>query len=188
MAAQAVLDAAIEFCENSMVIRDIMDAGAITAGEATYALSAPAGQRVSRVLQAWLDGEPLAPTLADSLNMADATTGTPGRFYITRYGSGHLLNLYPNPRLSGGLLRAEVVLCPTRSATMLEDDLCDLWVDAVVSGAKARLMLIPDQPFSNNSLGMYHTSAALALIRRARIEGAKGQVRGSMRVAPHPFF
>jgi hypothetical protein len=84
-------------------------------------------------------------------------------------------------------LDLEVALKPARNATQLDDDLYNRWIEAVVAGALARLYMVPGQPFSDASAGLYQTGRAARLAVNARIEGSYGRVRGTMAVKFRPL-
>jgi hypothetical protein len=69
----------------------------------------------------------------------------------------------------------------------LENDLFDLWSDAVVYGAISRICSIPGQPFSDLVVSAAAASQAARLGGKARVEGSFNRVRGQMRVAPRKF-
>jgi hypothetical protein len=186
MAAQALVDAAIAFCEDSMVLREPLAPVAVVADTEAYTLVAPVQQQVARVLSVRLGDRELAAVMAEDVNLLPAATGRPMAFYTTRTGSALQVHLFPTPDEAGSLV-AQVALRPTKTADELEDDLFDLWSDAVISGAMARCMAVPGQPFSDPSGAAAYGSAAAALSRKARVESYHGRVRGSIRVRSRPF-
>jgi len=73
------------------------------------------------------------------------------------------------------------------TATQLDDDLFNMWSDAITSMAIARAMQIPDQPFTNFAQAKYLLDSAARQTNSARIDGNYGSIRGSMRVRARPF-
>lgn len=185
-AAQALVDAAIVFCEDTMVVRNQLDTFSTVVGQDAYELDVPLQQQVSRVLTVFVDDTPLPSWTAQGTPPSDDARNRPMAFYTTRSNSEFLLRLYPTPDKVYAV-KVVAALRPTRTATQLEDDLSSLWSDAVISGALARLMAVPSQPFTNPGEAMRMQMNAIQLARRARTEGNVGHVRGSMRVTPRPF-
>ena len=186
MASQALVDYAISFCEDSLVLRQTQEPIAVVANVSAYSLDAPADQQVARVIHVWLDGKLIQPLPSDVPIPGDGLVRRPTAYYTTRVDSELLVNLYPIPD-ADYTLTVETALRPTRDATTLQDDLFTLWVEPLVLGTLSTVMTIPDQPFSNPAAAMTYSARALQLSRKARIEGGIGRVRSSQRVAPRPF-
>jgi hypothetical protein len=186
LAQQALVDAAIVFCEESQVIRARLDEFSTTADQVSYELDAPAQQQVARILEVRVDGRPIPAVMAEDVNLITDAVGSPMAYYTDATGSEFTLRLFPVP---DGVYQVQVsaALRPTRTATSVEDDLFNLWSDAVISGALARLMLVPAQPFSNPAAAGGYGASAASAARKARIEGGFGRVRGSTGVTQRPF-
>jgi hypothetical protein len=186
LAQQALLDAAIAFCEESQVIRARLDSFPTVNAQVGYTLVAPLGQQVARVLEVRVDGRPIPMVMAEDVGMISDAVGRPMACYTDATDSTFELRLFPVP---DGVYQVQVTaaLRPTRDATEVEDDLFNLWSDALVSGALARLMAVPAQPFSNPALAGGYSVAALSAARRAKVEGSFGRVRGSTGVTQRPF-
>lgn len=186
--AQALVDSAIAFCEESLVQREVLDNLQTAANNNAYELDTPAQQQVARVISVSRDGQILKSIPADMKPAGTSQTGKPAGYYTRRNGSQLELVLVPTPdkRYSLGI---EVALRPNRSATQLEDDLYELWVETVVAGAVARITAIPNQPFSDPNKSVAAYASALLGARRARNEGAFGRLRGSItaRINPQKF-
>lgn len=176
--AQALVDSAIAFCDESMVLRAHLDAFWTVAGTALYELDAPPQQQVSRVLRVSLDGAFLSPTLPNTSH-AMSLSGRPTRYETSRADSVFELALYSVPD-GAYSVTVEAALRPLRDATQLEDDLMNLWVEPIVAGAIARAAAIPNQPFTDPGKAQNAALAATVGTRKARLEGSFGHVRGSV--------
>ena len=185
MAVQALLDSAVAFCEGSMALRHRLDTTTQMPGWGEVSLDLPPQQSVARVLTVWADGVKLQPTATENAP-ALAAIGAPVTYYTRRNDSEFQLVLYPTPAQSCKVA-VEVALRPTYSATAVENDLFDLWMPAVIAGAKALLMAIPDQPFSNPLMAPVHADEAARRTSKARIEGSYGRTRGEFRTQMRPF-
>jgi hypothetical protein len=186
MAQQALLDAAIVFCEDSQAVRSSLDTVYLVAGVAQYELDPPTAQAIATVLDVVIDGERLRSVYFDEVASLKPQKGKPTSYYTSRDGGAVVLHLYPTPdqRYTAAVT---VAARPTRSATVFDDDLVDFWADAVLSGAIGRLCAIPGQPFTSVELAVAAGSAAVSKSRDARRTASSGQIRGSMAVKGRPF-
>jgi len=192
LAQQAIVDSAIQFCDDSMVLRETLDSQTTINGQSTYELDAPSQQQITRILGVWADGVQLKSAAQETaVSMAHVSTdllstGWPAHFYTTRTGSELLLNLWPTPNTPISL-DVEVVTRPVRDATDLENDLYDFWMNAIVAGALGRLMAIPNQPFTNIELSMTYLAKASREASKARVDGNIGRVVSTQYITPRPF-
>lgn len=187
LAAQAVLDAAITFCEDSLAVREVLDPLTLQVALDQYELSPPSSQEVVRLLNVWVDGQLLQPVPAEQVDYAARQDGPPTHYYVLRQDEVLTLQLYPTPT-STGVLTAEVALRPTREATQLATDLYTYWLDAVLAGALMRLLVLPGASFANPAAMVHYQGRFAALVNRARIEGNRGRLRSSLRVRPQSFI
>jgi hypothetical protein len=188
LAAQVLIDAAIEFCDSSLVLRQNLDTFNTVVGRVQYDLDAPSAQHdINRVMGVTLDGKELVAGMAEAIR-GDMPTAPakPRGFYTDRTDSVFTLMLSPPPDEVYSVL-VNVALSPARTATQLDDDLYNTWLDPIVSNAIARAMQIPGQPFSNPAQAQILLNSAARQTVTSRIEGNYGLVRGSMRVRYRPF-
>ena len=188
MVDQVLVNAAIEFAENSMTLRQNLDPFNTIAGRVQYDLYPPTSNHdINRVMGVTLDGAELRPGMFEAIRN-DLPTGKakPRGFYTDRTDSTFTLMLSPPPDDSYQVVVA-ATLRPTRGATQLDDDLYNIWIDPIVSGAIARAMQVPDQPFTNFAQAQYLLDSAAKQTISSRIEGNYGLIRGSMRVRTRPF-
>jgi len=188
MADQVLVTSAIEFCSNSLVLRQDLDPFNTTVGQVSYDLDPPSAQHnIDRVMGVTLDGTELRPGMAEIIrNDLSTAQAKPRGFYTDRTDNTFTLRLAPPPDMVYPIVVA-VTLRPARSATLLDDDLYNIWIEPVVAGAIARAMQIPDQPFTNFAQAQYLLDIAAKQTNKSRIEGNYGLVRGSMRVRSRPF-
>ena len=186
LAQQVLVDSAIAFCEDTQVIRAELDEFQTRPGENAYELEAPSQQQVARVLDVKVSGRTLTAVVAEDVDLLMAAVGTPMAYYTDRTDSQFTLRLFPKPD-GEYAVKVRAALRPMRTATAVEDDLFDLWSDAVICGALSRAMNIPGQPFSDPAGAAYHMSMAINASRKARLEGNYGRIRGNSRVRGVPF-
>jgi hypothetical protein len=188
MVDQVLLNSAIEFTEDSLTLRQNLDPFKTSVGVVQYDLDPPTKYHdITRVMGVTVDGTELNAGLFEAIRN-DMPTGAakPRGFYTDRTDNTFTLMLSPPPDERYDVLVA-VALSPNRGATQLDDDLYNIWIDPIVSGAIARAMQIPDQPFTNFAQALYLLDSAAKKTNKSRIEGNYGMVRGSMRVRSRPF-
>jgi hypothetical protein len=188
MVDQVLINSAIEFAENSLTLRQNLDPFNTVVGKVQYDLDPPSKQHdINRVMSVNVDGKELQAGLAESLrNDMPTAVAKPRGFFTDRTDNTFVLRLSPPPDKVYPVI-VGVTLRPARSATQLDDDLFNIWIDPIVSGAIARAMQIPDQPFTNFEQANYLLSSAAKQTNTSRIESTYGLVRGSMRVRSRPF-
>lgn len=158
LARQALLDAAIEFCEETQIVQVTSEPQAVTEGLGVYDLDIGSQERVVATTKVWYGTASLSPAplihvnailaYVDSAGGTAAPRGTPQVFYEFAPGS---IGIYPVPKdMQANMLSARVTTKPKRTATQLNDILFDDWAETIVAGAKARIVAIPGQFFSAN--------------------------------------
>lgn len=194
---QAVRDACIEFCDATNIVQRVEVQG-VLAGEPQYVVSAPQQQRLVAVLQVAYNSNPLKYAPIDTVEhgaalragydaVVDPARGTPMTYYQTTPGDDAIY-LWPVPDTEvSDALAVRASFAPTRTATQVEDELFDDWLTEIVSGALARLMIIPAQPFTNPKLALEHERAFRAGVGAANAEARRGTGRGGLFVKPRPF-
>lgn len=195
VARQAVLAAAIDFCERSNLVEATLDAANTVAGEAEIALDVPRQQTIAMVTRAWFKTQELQLVARAHISAvqawnqevpgATAATGEPRECY---WIDGNTVGVHPAPATSeSGVLTVRAALRPTRNATAVADALFDNWVETIAAGALARIYATPGQPYSDMSTALARRQEFMTGIQRARIESATGRVQGELRVQMRPF-
>ena len=182
----AVLRAAVEFCEKSTAWRVLLDPIPLVDGTAEYALPLPADSRlvVIREKEVKLGGHALMP-VSDPAILSQTRTGVPSHYYQRTHGA---VVLYPTPASADGLaLTIFAVLAPKLSATTLPDILTDRYYEAISEGAKGILKRMPNQPWSDPARAADHYRLFQVKTAEARIEFEHGLVAGSMTITPRSF-
>lgn len=185
---QVLLNSAIEFAENSLTIRQNLDAFNTIVGVSQYDLDPPSSNHdINRVMSVAVNGKELVPGMAEVVrNDLSTAPATPRSFYTNRTDNTFTLKLYPTPDKVSRVV-VGVTLRPARSATYLDDDMYNIWIDPIVSGAIARAMQIPNQPFTDYARAEALLLSASKQTNSSRIESNYGLIRGSMRVRNRPF-
>jgi len=182
----AILDAATEFCRESLFLRERLDQTTVSAGEGEYIITPESGSgRIIRVFDAWIDGRRLEPLSAYDLSKSDWTTQSAPVVHGYTMLSENVMRLYPIPE-AGGELTGWVATAPNRNATSINDVLANRWLDALVFGAVARVMTSPvvggDKSGASTYRAMFNNE-----IQKARIEVNVGQTTKELTVRPRAF-
>lgn len=186
-AEQALRDTIIAFCDETQVIHEALTAFSAVAGTSDYTLAAPsANEAISRVLEVSVDGRAIRSVPSTDAFGLQAQSGTPTSFYTTRAGSQLKLVLYPTPDKAATVV-VDAALKPTRTATQVQDDLYDLWLDTLAAGAVSRIAAIPGQSFTDFPLAAVKQAEFISGLKKARIDGRTGRVKASARVTLRPF-
>ncbi len=187
--AQALVDAAIAFCEDTEVLRVRLDSFQTAKGESQYRLDPPDAQhRVNWLHAVRIAGERHVIDIVsrEETPADDALAGKPMQAYSSYDGAQFVVNLFPAPDSTYDLV-PEVSLRPKRGATMLADELFEKWVDAVVAGTLSRLLAIPNQPYTDPARALEAGTVFVALAQKARREARTGPGKSSMRVRQRPL-
>jgi hypothetical protein len=160
-----------------------------------YSITLPTGTAFVKGLEAWLNDAPIDPLPQDDLDneMNNTSFGfvglnwrtdvnLPTRFYFIDDNTVGLA-LAPN---AGGNLRILAALKPTRASTTFPNWIFERHIEAIAHGAKAKLMLIPKKPYSDQASGAFHLEQFNALIGEARIQAARARSRAPLRT--HTVF
>ena len=196
LAQQAIIDSAIEFCEETRIITTTVAPFGVIAGTGTYVLALPAGTASAVVDKVWFSTTQLYPASATSINAIlayvsstssiggteTARQGTPSEFYEFSPG---VIGVYPVPdRTTSGILSARVATKPTREATQLDDVLYNDWVEAICAGALYRICSIQGQYFSSDKTAAEEFAKFRLAINKATATRIRGRVSTSLSVKP----
>jgi hypothetical protein len=191
-AINALRRATIEFCERTHAWSELQeDPTPLEEGVHTYEIEAPAGARVELVLEVWVNGAPLTgKSMAEIGRLVPGwQTATANRpVYFNAEEGENQLRLFPIPAaLNGELLTARVAYAPTSTSNRIADSVANKDLEALISGALGRLMVMPNKAWSNAPLASYHLERFEAAITKRRIKKAHGNVSSSLSVAPRAF-
>ena len=185
---QVLVSSAIDFAESSLALRQNLDSFRTVIGIDQYDLDAPtANHDIDRVMSVAVDGKELSPGLFEAIrNDLPTANAKPRGFYLDRTDNVLTLKLSPPPD-GRYLVIVNVNLRPAMTATQLDDDLFNMWAEPIASGAIARAMQIPDQPFTNFARAQQIMDSVARQTNSARIDGNYGSIRGSLRFRSRPF-
>lgn len=188
LAQQALVDAAIEFCETTQLIQETLTPIDVTAGVGSYDLTPESRSEISRVVRVTYDGYRLgALATLDGVYQLEYTA-KPVYFYTDVVDEQMVLQLYPAPdETKTDALSVRAAVRPRRDATSLPTLLYERWVDAMVDGALARLYGTADQLFTDEAKAVVCAQKFRHKMTVARIEAARGQSVNNLTVVQRPF-
>lgn len=182
---QALVDTAIVFCQDTRAVHGKTAPQTVFADQADYVVPTRDQQRVSTLISAWLDERKMHPILGDTPGPY-AVKGTPTHFIGRQAEGAYRVTLYRTPDAAHQLV-LDVAYAPLRDAVELDDNLYDLWVDALRAGTMARVYAIPDQPFSDMNKASAAAMSFIAQTAAAKRRMHHNQAAGSTMVTPRPF-
>lgn len=188
----AVLDAAIDFCRRSKVLRVNLAPVDTVAGVREVTITPPASHTIEQVFRVFCGTDELRPmedgSIAspfadhDAIGADVAPRGRPRAFREVAPGR---LSLYPAPD-QAYVINVRAAVRPSRDATEVEDVLFEEWGEAIAQGALARLYA---QPGESMDLQMAQLNATGFVVEanRALLQSQRGHTRAMSCVPTIPI-
>lgn len=176
----ALRQAAIAFCEQSLAWRFDHPAIAVEPGVSVYPFAPPDGSVTHAILHAALDGREITCG-AGGWDMAERSRASSlcGIPSCILGGSG-FLTLVPPPCASG-VLTLSVALKPSPTSAGLGDRELDEYREAIVHGTLSRLMCSPKKPYTQLQLASYHQEQFGIKTGAAAVREGRGCTRMPLR-------
>jgi hypothetical protein len=177
--------AAIAFCERVRVWR--YDDEIPLSADGCDEVIAPYGAVVHQIESCSFNGQPLSPKspswLDDNLNgWRDGNmTGMPR--YVTQL-TPNTLHVVPRQQ---GTLRVNLWLKPAEDADELPDFMASQYRETIAHGALARILMLPNQSFSNAEFGAAFGAAFSQKLDSLSVKGSTGQQRAPLRTRASSF-
>lgn len=177
----AIRQAAIEFCERTRVWR-FDDEFNITADD-FEGLLAPANSVVHDIEGVWFDGKKLKPKTPAQLDVilpawrsgSEKPISDPS--YVTQTAP-NTITIVP---FTTGRVKLSLFLKPAQDADELPDFLADQHRETIAWGALGRILLIPNQSFTNPDMGAAFGQAFQQKLDGKSTIGSTGQQRAPVR-------
>jgi hypothetical protein len=190
VALRAIRHTVIEFCEKSLINQVTQDPITLRANITDYDLDAPTGYRVHKVMKAWFKGVEMQPVAPDDITVPDpysqTITGyTPSKSPPNSYTQKEFdtVTFLPIPdQVYANAITMRVALVPLRDSTKFDDFLYEQWGEYIACGARARLMLTPAKPYTNQEAAAVNQNRYLMAINDARQRAVRGNVRSDLMV------
>lgn len=191
MADQFIRDICIDFCSKSLIAQVTHDPINAVAGLSDYDLDPGTGLAVQMVLQAWFRRNPLEVINPDNIGTrpeifnprfdgADRSGAEPVRM---TQKDGKSITVDPAPADdSANAITLLLAVKPTRTAVEVPDILFDDYAFEIGKGIASRLMLLPQQPFTNPQLAAAYNAEYVAARNAALLRAMNSYGRTQQRV------
>ena len=187
----ALNDAAIRLCKESQCWNQWVSIP-LVADQSEYTLTPPVSFSTAYTIRKMImDQREIIPLPIDTLiqnytAFLLSSSGTPTNYAFT---SANKVVFRPTPTVSdaGKIVMARVVWTPTLLAKTFDEELMDRYSEALIVGAKAKLMIQPEQPWSNQQLAMFYLNQQKEEIGKAKIEQMHDLTTGSLTVNRRVF-
>lgn len=190
MLRQALVQTAIDLCKETLVWNEIADAVKLSDGLDEYDIDYPSGARPLTAPTVWLGPHQLVAISMEQLSVYlpdwQTSRSNEPRFYNISTDFD-VIKVFPRPLNPTGSLRMKGAFIPRLNAVVLPDFLADYYLDAITAGAKARLMLKPNQKWTSEQTGAFYQGEYLRLRTDARIDAIANRVPGITQVKPVRF-
>lgn len=182
-----IRQAAIEFCERTRIWQ-FEDNWNVAADDCEGVL-APAGADIHEIDKVWFNGVELrkvTPQWMDEFvsnwrSGNEKPTGQPS--YVTQTAPNSII-LVP---FGSGSVKVSLYLKPSQDCDQLPDFLVDQYREAICMGALARILLIPNQSFTNPDMGVAFGQSFQSKLDSKSTKGITGQQRAPVRTKASYF-
>lgn len=188
----AVKKAVIDFCERTHWLKRTVAPINVTGGAGERSFASPvigSGECVLAIIKAWYFEEPLnvygPDDVEDDWPDWKTRTGDPECIVQESIGGYYLV---PSPAdNANSALRLKVAIGYTVAATSCDDSILQHWRLAIASGAKARLMSMPDHAWTNYQLAAFHQQEYMAAVKGASVRAIRTPARRPLATKPYFF-
>lgn len=181
----------IDFCEQTGIHTAEVTPINIVADTASYALTSLEEETEPyRIKAAWFNSRPLDYAPIDALNSYSQywpdLTSTESSAYTQKKPDTIIVFPTPDTALTAGL-RVELILRPTQDSTGLVDWVATRYRRALAAGVKARLMAMPDRPWSRPEHAANYGAEYVSARGLAEVDVNRSLVRSALSVRPRRF-
>lgn len=193
IAINAIRNACIDFAKGTLVLTEELDPISVTANEPLVDIDTVAGYDVERLVgDLFFEGKRLSKKTTAEL---DAMYYQSWREFTSPKPSGYVMykanevRLVPIPTESAaGAITGRVALSPSRTSTRVREDLIAFDRQGIAAGAISKILMIPDQPYSNEAKAAVYERMFRAAIADGAADVRTSFVRAPMRVIPQRFW
>jgi len=190
MAINAIRAACIEFCKDSLILREVLDPITIVANQSEYDLEKRAYYNVAKIIRVYHGSRELPGRSTEQLDKMlggkwRTESGEP-IFHVQESENTFRVVLTPD-QTSNDTLVVTVALVPLRNSTSVDSYIFERWAEVIAMGARARLHDTPKQPFSDKEAAMRFRKWFESGRGDAKIEVNRGFTRGPLRVRYNPL-
>ena len=191
VAIQAVRNAAIQFCEETRVLQTNLDPMTGVATVSEYEMDPCKYHKVVDIMEAWYGDQLLIPKAVEELTRIYRTSnwndldGNPYYYFRNRTQE---ITLVPTPKVTEqAKLKLRVALAPMRSASVVDEELYERYLEYITVGARARLYDTANQPYYDPKAAMIYTKRFNDGMAEVRTRVNKGLTRASVQIEYQRF-
>jgi hypothetical protein len=184
VAVKAIKDATLSFCRRSGAYRATLDPITTIRGLFEYDIDLPKNTNLVEIHSATLGSNEITPETEQGANHANplwrTEMGTPKSFIRP---SNKKIFLVPVPEASNENITLYASLKPSLTATGIDTEFVENYVDGIMAGALANLFNAQDMPWANPQRAMKHEAEFQAHIQDAsnKADGRNGPTRKLVR-------
>ena len=180
---RAIRDAVIEFCDSTLCYTVDQDPVSIYAGLSEVDLELPSGTRLVQFIRGQIGREQLERKSRDDLFATETDWQTmTGRPSVITYASETSVRLVPiADKALTEQLYIRFAVTPTRASTAVADAIGERYFKEFTHGAKAMLLQMPGQPWSNPQLSVVYRMMFERDMREAKLTVSQDSVAGTKR-------
>lgn len=182
---QAIKRAVIEFCRESWIWQFFPDAQNVRSRVAEYDIETPAGADVVTMVDVSLNNVPLVPKSIAWLNAnlpGWRTTTATVKHYTQIDTDQVILAPLPAENVTNGLTMT-VALQPSQTATSFPKWIANQYIYQIADGAIAKLMLMPNKPWTDLVNGQDHRTRFEQAFNDARESAVSALGRAAQRTS-----
>jgi hypothetical protein len=190
VAVNAIRNACVEFCQNTLYMVQTFDAFSVLAREAVYELDTPVGYIVAKIIDPiYVDGMVVPAMIPNQLHTYygmdwQQLTGSPTAFVAFTPG---VITLVPTPELSGAQITGQYALQPTRASTTFDSEVLERYRETLVAGALSRILMTPGEAYYDPQKAMMAATSFRSGMASIRISASKANVGATTTVRMRRF-
>lgn len=187
VALNAIRNACIEFCEETLFWRQVLDPMAVVVDQAEYDLEIEPNTEVAMIVSASLDDLSLEVKSDEELRKllgANWREKTGGIQYVTQEDFATVRLCFTPDTATTSQLYFTVALRPLRSSTRIDRAIYERYAEIIGWGARARLHDTPQQSYSDENAAAKFRKWFESGYGKAKISINRGRGRGPMVLRP----
>ena len=191
VAVQAIRNATIQFCEKTRVLQTQLSPMDMTAGVSVYGFEPDVGYKVVDIMEAWYGDKLLIPKAVEELTRIYRTSnwndldGNPYYYFRSRTQE---VTLVPKPKVTeAAKLKLRVAVVPSRSSSVIDEEIFERYYEIITLGARARLYDTPNQPYYEPKSAQLYLKRFSDGMNEVRTRVAKGLTRAAVQIEYQRF-
>lgn len=187
---KAIITTIREFCTKSLLWKRKLTAIDIVAGTSEYIIAAPTNAAIVDIDRIEVSDLFVNPTSMDLLDRVPETWRSEEASQPSEYmvDAEKVLTLRETPTqsITGGII-VWAALKPIPTTTTVPDFIYDDWYEAILNGAMAFLLRMPNKSWTSIEGAEYYSGMYRASLGDAKAKKVTGKARVSLRVQSSPF-